>query len=29
MNRSYRSIFNSALGAWISAPETARAHDKG
>jgi T5SS/PEP-CTERM-associated repeat protein/autotransporter-associated beta strand protein len=29
MNRSYRSIFNTALGAWIAAPETARAHGKG
>jgi filamentous hemagglutinin family protein len=28
MNRSYRSLYNASLGAWIAAPETARANGK-
>ncbi len=29
MNRSYRTVWNSALGAWVAAPEHARARSKG
>lgn len=29
MNRTYRNLWNAALGAWVAAPETARGHGGG
>ncbi|RIX81750.1 ESPR domain-containing protein, partial [Acidovorax cavernicola] len=28
MNKAHRSLWNSSLGAWVAAPETARASGK-